>query len=337
MKTLYKITVSLALITSFAVFFASAQTERASGIALYNKGDFAGAVKTLKQAAKANDADARIWHFLGLSYLKQEKFKESEKALKKAIALDANDTKIRVGLAYVYLLKNRSAEARAEAVGVLKANPNDEEAHYIVGALDLRAASYNYAYERAKKAIEINPNFASAYLLKSRALVSSFSIQARTVLKPGARGQLLSEASEDLEKYLVLSPGSEDAAFERENLESIKFFAEYYNRPENAKPISFDQPEKPSDNQTPLKILSKPRAEYTDKARAAGFTGGVARLAVGFSADGRVRHVLIIKPLGYGLDEQSVKAARAIKFEPELKDGKPISVVKIVEYSFTLY
>lgn len=336
MKMFYKFVLLSAFVLSFAGF-ATAQSERDGGIALYRSGDYAGAVKTLKQATKANAGDAQVWYFLGLSYLKQEKIKESEKALKKAVALDANDTKIRVGLAYVYLLKNRSVEARAEAESVLKSNPNDEEAHYIIGTLDLRNASYNYAYERAKKAIEINPNFASAYLLKSRALVSSFSIQARTVLKPGARGQLLKEASEDLEKYLALSPTGEDAAFERENLESIKFFAEYYSQPENAKPVNFDAPEKPADNQTPLKILSKPRAEYTDKARAAGFTGGLVRLAVGFSADGRVKHVLIIKPLGYGLDEQSVKAAHAIKFEPELKDGKPISTVKIVEYSFTLY
>lgn len=336
MKTLYKIVVSAAFVLLSAPF-AFAQTERESGAALYRSGDYAGAVKLLKRAAKGDDAQA--FYFLGLSYLKLNKVKESEKALKRALALDGGNAKIRVGLAYVYLLKNDTVGAQKEARSVLEANPNDEEAHYIIGAVNLRGGSYNYAYERAKKAIEINPNFASAYLLKSKALVSSFSIQAGTVLKTqGARSELLREASEDLEKYLSLSPKGEDAAFERENLESIKFFYEYYSRPENQKPLSFDSaPEKPQENRTPLKIISKPRAEFTQKARAANVSGGVVRCAVGFSADGQVKHVLIIKPLGYGLDEESVKAARAIKFEPELRDGKPISVVRIIEYTFTLY
>ena len=337
MSILYKIALLSVFVFSSAAF-ASAQSGRDGGIALYRNGDYAGAVKSLKQAAKTNAGDAQVWYFLGLSYLKQEKIKESEKALKKAAALDANDAKIRVGLAYIYLLKNRSAEARAEAEGVLKINPNDEEAHYIIGAVNLRDGSYNYAYARAKKAIEINPNFASAYLLKSKALVSSFSIQAGTVTKPqDARGQLLEEARADVEKYLSLAPNGDEAAFQRENLESIKFFAEYYNRPENQKPINFDAPEKPAENETPLKITSQPRADFTERARVAGFTSGSVRVAVGFSADGVVKHVLIIKPLGYGLDEQAVKAARQIKFEPALKDGKPISVVKLVEYTFTLF
>ncbi len=82
--------------------------------------------------------------------------------------------------------------------------------------------------------------------------------------------------------------------------------------------------------------MSKPRASYTDRARSAGVSG-IIRLAVGFSADGKVKNILIIKPLGYGLDEQAVSAARQIKFQPAQREGKPIAVVKIVEYSFTIY
>jgi len=232
MKTLYKTALMLAFVL-LPAGFASAQSERENGIALYKQGDHTGAVKLLKKAAKNNDDDARAWHYLGLSYLKQDKNKEAEKALKKAVALDAQDAKIRVGLAYVYLLRNNPS-AQTEAQTALESNPNDEEAHYIVGAVNFRNGAYNAAYERAKKAVEINPNFAAAYLLKSQTLVSSFAIQTGTVIKPeGARGQLLREATEDLEKYLSLSPDSDEVKFQRENLESIKFFSEYYNRPEN--------------------------------------------------------------------------------------------------------
>jgi TonB family protein len=336
MKTLYKLSLLIAfvLLTAGLTF---AQSERESGVALYKQGDFAGAVRLLKQASKKDANDAQVFYYLGLAYLKQEKNKESEKALKKAVALDAQNAESRSALSYVYLLVNKTVEAQNEAQAALKINPNEAQAHYIIGVVNLRNGSYNYAYERAKKAVEINRNFASAYLLKSKALVSSFSLQAGTVIKPlSARAQLLQEASEDLEKYLSLSPTGEDAEFQRENLESIKFFSEYYNRPENQKPINFDAPEKPDENETPLKIISKPRAIYTDKARSSGVSG-IIRLAVGFSADGKVKHILIIKPLGYGLDEQAVRAAREIKFEPAIKDGKPISKVKFIEYSFMIY
>lgn len=336
MKTFDRIRLISALVLLFAGF-ASAQSGRDGGIALYRSGDYAGAVKSLKQATKTGAGDAQAWYFLGLAYLKQDKNKESVKALKKAVALDAQNADVRSALGYVYLLMNKSDEARSEAEAALKINPNDEQAHYIIGVVNFRNGSYNYAYERAKKAVEINPNFASAYLLKSKTLVSSFSVQAGTVIKPlGARGQLLQEASADLEKYLSLSPNGEDAEFQRENLESIKFFSEYYNRPENQKPVTFDVADKPEETQTTFRIISKPRAEYTDKARASGVSG-VIRVAVGFAADGNVKHILLIKPLGFGLDEQAVKAARAIKFEPASKDGKPISTVKFIEYSFAIY
>jgi TonB family protein len=64
---------------------------------------------------------------------------------------------------------------------------------------------------------------------------------------------------------------------------------------------------------------------------------GTIRLLVGFAADSKVKHILVVKPLGYGLDEEAVRAARQIKFIPSAKDGKPISVVKTIEYSFSIY
>lgn len=87
---------------------------------------------------------------------------------------------------------------------------------------------------------------------------------------------------------------------------------------------------------TPLSILSKPRANYTESARMAGVQGTIT-LAVLFSADGNTKMILVIKPLSNGLTEEGIKAAQQIKFAPQMKDGKPVSVVKMVQYSFTLY
>ncbi|HEY8560661.1 MAG TPA: energy transducer TonB [Pyrinomonadaceae bacterium] len=85
-----------------------------------------------------------------------------------------------------------------------------------------------------------------------------------------------------------------------------------------------------------VKILSKPRANYTDAARQAQVQGKVV-LRVTFSANGSIGAISVISGLGNGLTEQAIAAARGIRFEPAKKAGVPVSVSKPVEYSFTIY
>lgn len=85
-----------------------------------------------------------------------------------------------------------------------------------------------------------------------------------------------------------------------------------------------------------LRILSKPRANYTDAARENSAHGAV-RLRVTFLASGEIGAITPVNSLPDGLTEQSIAAARKIKFEPATRDGVPLSVTKIVEYTFTLY
>ena len=92
----------------------------------------------------------------------------------------------------------------------------------------------------------------------------------------------------------------------------------------------------PEPGVTPLKILVQPRATYTNAARKAGVEGAV-RLIILLSADGSVRHVLKLWGIGYGLDESAIRAAKAIKFEPKMRDGKPVPVVITREYTFSIY
>jgi hypothetical protein len=61
------------------------------------------------------------------------------------------------------------------------------------------------------------------------------------------------------------------------------------------------------------------------------------RLAVFFSSDGKAIYAFPLTRLRDGLTEQAIIAAKRIRFEPQLKDGKPISVVKTVEFTFSLY
>jgi TonB family protein len=87
---------------------------------------------------------------------------------------------------------------------------------------------------------------------------------------------------------------------------------------------------------TSARFLSKPRADYTDAARENQVQGTV-RLRVTFLANGQIGAITPVGNLPDGLTEQAITAARQIKFEPARRDGAPVTVTKIVEYTFTLY
>lgn len=87
---------------------------------------------------------------------------------------------------------------------------------------------------------------------------------------------------------------------------------------------------------TSLKVLSKPRADYTDAARENQVQGTI-RLRVTFLANGQIGSITPLNSLPDGLTEQAIVAARQIKFEPARRAGIPTSVTKVVEYTFTIY
>lgn len=85
-----------------------------------------------------------------------------------------------------------------------------------------------------------------------------------------------------------------------------------------------------------LKILTKPRAKYTDLARIYNIQGSIT-FRVTFLANGTIGAVTPITKLPFGLTNGAIDSAKQMKFEPAMKDGVPFNVVKMVVYSFTLY
>jgi hypothetical protein len=81
----------------------------------------------------------------------------------------------------------------------------------------------------------------------------------------------------------------------------------------------------------PLEITEKPKASHPDGNVC---IQGVVRLRVQFLASGEIGEIAPLNSLPYGLIEKAMAAARKIKFQPEIKDGKPTSKIKVVEYAF---
>ncbi len=84
------------------------------------------------------------------------------------------------------------------------------------------------------------------------------------------------------------------------------------------------------------RIIYKPEPEYSEEARKAKYQGTCV-LYVVVGTDGRPRDIRVIRTLGLGLDEKAMEAVKAWKFEPSMKDGKPVAVAVNVEVAFHLY
>lgn len=90
-----------------------------------------------------------------------------------------------------------------------------------------------------------------------------------------------------------------------------------------------------SEASTPVEITFKPKPDYTDEGRKLKINGEV-RLQVMFKSDGRVVVVKVLQGLGYGLDEQAVKAAQQIKFKPAQREGQPVDSMAQIHIIFEL-
>ena len=85
-----------------------------------------------------------------------------------------------------------------------------------------------------------------------------------------------------------------------------------------------------------LRVLSKAKANYTSVAKEKDIQGKVL-LRVTFLSNGSIGSVTPIKRLPYGLTEKAIQAARKIRFKPAMRNGKPYTVVKRVQYTFTIH
>jgi TonB family protein len=84
------------------------------------------------------------------------------------------------------------------------------------------------------------------------------------------------------------------------------------------------------------RALDTPDPEYSEEARKAKYQG-VCILWLIVGPDGHPRDVKIARSLGMGLDQKAIEAVRKWKFEPAMKDGKPVAVQINVEVNFRLY
>ena len=83
-------------------------------------------------------------------------------------------------------------------------------------------------------------------------------------------------------------------------------------------------------------IISKVEPSFTEEARRAKKSGTcVLKLIV--DTTGHPQNIQVVRPLGFGLDQKAIEAVQQWRFQPGLKDGKPVNVEIGLEVEFRLY
>ena len=82
-------------------------------------------------------------------------------------------------------------------------------------------------------------------------------------------------------------------------------------------------------------VLSGPHPAYTDEARSLGIEGQVL-LDVVFRASGEVKVNGVLKGLGHGLDDESIRAAQQIRFTPAMQQGRAVDFPATLHIVFQL-
>lgn len=85
-----------------------------------------------------------------------------------------------------------------------------------------------------------------------------------------------------------------------------------------------------------IKIIRKEPARYTEKARSNRVEGTIF-VVVELKADGKIGFVVPIKELPDGLTDNAVASARSIKFSPAVRNGVPVTQIRMLSYSFDTY
>lgn len=326
MKKMIFIFITLILISTISIF---AQKERDKGVEFYNNGDYESAIKYLSLVESVNKKDGDFWYLLGMAYFKLSQFNWSRIALEKAVKLKPQNSEFRTNLAFANLKANRLKQAEKDAKKAIKLDAKNAVAYYIRGLIFLQKGKFDNAIADADQAIIFDKSKENSYLLKSDAILYKFGIEYN-------KGAELTKIFEPLERSIenletCIANCTDISALIKTKLDDSRIFYDYFVEQKKLENHSNDD-----SNITQLSLIKKPRANYTDAARQNQIQGTI-NLAVFFSGDGNTKKILALTRLRHGLTEQSIAAAQEIKFTPQMKDGKPVSVVKIVQYTFILY
>jgi TonB family protein len=86
----------------------------------------------------------------------------------------------------------------------------------------------------------------------------------------------------------------------------------------------------------PPKATHMPEPSYSVAGRYEKYQGALT-ISVVLDKNGNVAKVRVVKPLGFGLDEQAAINVKTWRFNPATRNGDPVAVAMNIEVTFRLY
>ena len=242
--------------------------------------------------------------------IQNKKYKDAEKLLKKALSLKRDSPEANLLLGLVYRNKGELDNAFKHVREAIRLLPNYPDAHYLLAYLYGIKNQSTEAAEEIRIAIEQGARSANLYILKGNLEI---------------RDRKHGEAMKSYEMALQLSqPSDEGYQTLVDRVGALKSYVEFEFIKKNdsatyARPI--------------LKNL--PRPLYSSLAREK-HVQGIVHLAVLVNEQGMPDSALIFKGVGYGLDEEAIKAARKMRFSPATRNGEPVKYWLTVMIEFNI-
>src|ERR1700734_2277209 len=85
----------------------------------------------------------------------------------------------------------------------------------------------------------------------------------------------------------------------------------------------------------PPRVFYSPSPDYSERARKANLQG-TCTLVLTVGADGHPSEIRVVAGLGMGLDEKAIEAVRKWRFQPAIRNGKPVPYKISVQVDFHL-
>ena len=137
--------------------------------------------------------------------------------------------------------------------------------------------------------------------------------------------QAFAQAQATAEQILKLHP-SDEAAWQ-EMADTMRLYAQPVSPPQTRTVFGVTEVQKKA------RLLQTPLAEIPPGSQPAK-TKGEVRLRLVLAQDRTVKYIFPMKPLGGGLTEAAIAAAKKIQFEPAIRNGVPVSQFLTLSYEF---
>jgi len=260
------------------------------------------AYKELSAAINRNPELPRRIHFrLGEAFADNGLLDRAVEQIKKAVNMPAPPP---ISDSYFSQLTNRNVED-------IKNRIAQHSGIYADGHLKLARAmmitqNYDGAIAEAKIAIEQRESFPAAFQF-----ISTVNLMRKNY----------ADSIAVLQDFLGRFPGDNHVGQFRGRIAVIRKVAEM---PETAVVTNPD---------SAIKLPEPPKLALTDAAKAGKVAGSVTVEAT-FTGVGTIENPVVVQGLGYGLDERAMITVLGMKYEPAMKDGKPVAVRQKVQLSF---